>query len=251
MARAILEARGLTREFGRFRAVDGVDLSIAEGTIHGLIGPNGAGKTTCFNLLSGFLKPTAGSIRFAGRDITGLNPASVARRGLVRSFQISAIFPRLTVLDNLRIALARTGGWEAYAFWRSEAVLARHDEQARALLANVGLASEEASIAAELPYGGKRALELATTLALEPLMLLLDEPTAGMGHEEVERIVALIRRVQRGRTILMVEHNLSVVSGLCSTITVLARGRVIAEGDYATVAAEPEVIAAYLGVDDA
>ncbi len=247
----ILETRGLTCEFGRFRAVDGVDLRVAEGTIHGLIGPNGAGKTTCFNLLSKFLEPTAGSIRFAGRDITRLEPAEVARRGLVRSFQISAVFPHLSVLDNLRIALERRRGRGSYAFWRSEAALRIHDEQARALLADVGLAAEEERMAATLPYGQKRALELATTLALEPRMMLLDEPTAGMAYEEVERIVALIRRVQRGRTILMVEHNLSVVAGLCSTITVLTRGRVLAQGDYATVSADPEVIAAYLGADDA
>jgi len=247
----ILETRGLTCEFGRFRAVDGVDLSVVEGTIHGLIGPNGAGKTTCFNLLSKFLEPTAGSIRFAGRDITRLEPAEVARRGLVRSFQISAVFPHLSVLDNLRIALERTRGRGSYAFWRSEDALRIHDERARALLADVGLAAEEERMAATLPYGQKRALELATTLALEPRMMLLDEPTAGMAYEEVERIVELIRRVQRGRTILMVEHNLSVVAGLCSTITVLTRGRVLTQGDYAAVSANPDVIAAYLGADDA
>jgi branched-chain amino acid transport system ATP-binding protein len=247
----ILETRGLTREFGRFRAVDDVTLRVVAGTIHGLIGPNGAGKTTCFNLLSKFLEPTAGSIHFAGRDITGLEPAEVARRGLVRSFQISAVFPHLTVLDNLRIALERVHGRGSYAFWRSEEVLRIHDERARALLADVGLEADEESVAATLPYGRKRALELATTLALEPKMMLLDEPTAGMGYEEVERIVALIRRVQHGRTILMVEHNLSVVAGLCSTITVLTRGRVLAEGDYASVSSDPEVVAAYLGTDHA
>ncbi|MGH7068317.1 MAG: ABC transporter ATP-binding protein [Acetobacteraceae bacterium] len=251
MAVSILETRGLVREFGRFRAVDGVDLRIAEGTIHGLIGPNGAGKTTCFNLLSKFLEPTEGTIRFLGRDITGLRPAEVARLGLVRSFQISAVFSHLSVLDNLRIALARTKGISPYSFWHSERALRMHDERARALLADIGLGEEEEAIAATLPYGQKRALELATTLALEPRMLLLDEPTSGMGYEEVERIVALIRRVQRGRTILMVEHNLSVVAGLCHTITVLTRGRVLAEGDYAAMAQHPEVISAYLGVEHA
>ncbi len=251
MSQSILETRGLVREFGRFRAVDRVDLSVAEGTIHGLIGPNGAGKTTCFNLLSKFLEPTEGTIRFQGRDITGLRAAEVARLGLVRSFQISAVFPHLSVLDNVRVALARTRGVSPYSFWHSEKALRMHDERAHELLADVGLADEEATIAVRLPYGRKRALELATTLALEPKMLLLDEPTAGMGYEEVERITALIRRVQRGRTILMVEHNLSVVAGLCSTLTVLTRGRVLAEGEYAAVARHPDVITAYLGTEHA
>ncbi|MGH7122071.1 MAG: ABC transporter ATP-binding protein [Acetobacteraceae bacterium] len=251
MPESILETRGLVREFGRFRAVDGVDLQIAEGTIHGLIGPNGAGKTTCFNLLSKFLEPTEGTIRFQGRDITAMRAADVARLGLVRSFQISAVFLRLSVLDNVRVALARTGGVSPYSFWHSEKTLRMHDVRAHELLADVGLADEEATVAATLPYGQKRALELATTLALEPTMLLLDEPTAGMGYEEVERITALIRRVQRGRTILMVEHNLSVVAGLCSTITVLTRGKVLAEGAYAAVANHPDVIAAYLGTEHA
>ena len=251
MAQSILETQGLVREFGRFRAVDGVNLRVADGAIHGLIGPNGAGKTTCFNLLSKFLDPTEGSIRFQGRDITGMRPADVARLGLVRSFQISAVFSHLSVLDNLRIALARRDGESAYAFWRSEKRLGRHDDRARELLEDVGLAGEEATVAVTLPYGQKRALELATTLALEPTMLLLDEPTAGMGYEEIERITALIRRIQAGRTILMVEHNLSVVAGLCSTITVLTRGRVLAEGDYATVAGNPDVVAAYLGTEHA
>lgn len=248
-AEIVLEARGLSREFRGFRAVDRVDLEVREGTIHGLIGPNGAGKTTCFNLLSKFLEPTEGSIRFQGHDITGLRPADVARRGLVRSFQISAVFSHLSVLDNVRIALARRG--PAYAFWRSESALRARDERAHELLADVGLADEEDAIAATLPYGRKRALELATTLALDPMMLLLDEPMAGMAYEEVNRIVALIRRIQKGRTILMVEHNLSVVAGLCSTITVLARGKVLAEGDYATVSENPDVVAAYLGTEHA
>jgi len=244
----ILETAGLTKEFRGFVAVDDVALRVREGSIHALIGPNGAGKTTCFNLLTHFLVPTRGTIRFKGKDITGSKPAAIARLGLVRSFQISAVFPHLTVLENVRLALQRARG-ASFDFWRSENVLSIYDERARALLEDVGLTDYEKALAVELPYGRKRALEIATTLALDPEMMLLDEPTAGMTHEDVERIVALIRRVRKGRTILMVEHNLSVVEGLCDTITVLTRGRVLAEGDYATVSANPEVIAAYLGSD--
>ena len=248
MSDTILETAGLTKEFRGFVAVDDVSLRVREGSIPALIGPNGAGKTTCFNLLTHFLVPTRGTIRFKGRDITGSKPAAIARLGLVRSFQISAVFPHLTVLENVRLALQRARG-ASFDFWRSESVLAVYDERARALLEDVGLTDYEQALAVELPYGRKRALEIATTLALDPEMMLLDEPTAGMTHEDVERIVALIRRVRQGRTILMVEHNLSVVEGLCDTITVLTRGRVLAEGDYATVSANPEVIAAYLGSD--
>ena len=248
MSDTILETAGLTKEFRGFVAVDDVSLRVQQGSIHALIGPNGAGKTTCFTLLTHFLVPTRGTIRFKGQDITGSKPAAIARLGLVRSFQISAVFPHLTVLENVRLALQRARG-ASFDFWRSESVLSVYDERARALLEDVGLTDYETALAVELPYGRKRALEIATTLALDPEMLLLDEPTAGMTHEDVDRIVALIRRVRQGRTILMVEHNLSVVEGLCDTITVLTRGRVLAEGDYATVSSNPEVIAAYLGSD--
>jgi branched-chain amino acid transport system ATP-binding protein len=246
----ILEASGLTREFGGFVAVNDVDLKIRAGTIHALIGPNGAGKTTCFNMLTKFLQPTRGTIRFKGQDITSLQPADVSRLGLGRSFQISAVFPRLTVLENVRVALQRLGGG-SFDFWRSSRRLAQHEDRARQLLDDVGLSGLEGRLAALLPYGRKRALEIATTLALDPQMMLLDEPTAGMTDEDVERIVALIRRVRVERTILMVEHNLSVVEGLCDQVTVLARGSILAEGDYATVSANPDVIAAYIGTDDA
>ena len=246
----ILETEGLTREFGGFVAVNNVALRVREGTIHALIGPNGAGKTTCFNLLTKFLQPTHGTIRFKGRDITRREPAEVARLGLVRSFQISAVFANLTALENVRLALQRVRGG-SFDFWRSETVLHAFDGRARALLEDVGLDGYADTPAASLSYGRKRALEIATTLALEPDMMLLDEPTAGMTHEDVDRVVALIRRVRQGRTILMVEHNLSVVEGLCDTITVLTRGRVLAEGDYGAVAANPEVVAAYLGTADA
>jgi branched-chain amino acid transport system ATP-binding protein len=245
---AILETKGLTKEFRGFVAVNDVDLSVRRGTIHGLIGPNGAGKTTCFNLLTKFLQPTRGTIRYDGRDITGMKPAEVARLGLVRSFQISAVFPHLSVLENVRVALQRQRGG-SFDFWRTEGLLRQYDDRARALLEDVGLSAYANLTAGELPYGRKRALEIATTLALDPVMMLLDEPTAGMTHDDVGRIVALIRRVSAGRTVLLVEHNLTVVSGLCDQITVLARGRVLAEGDYNAVSKNPDVIAAYLGTE--
>jgi branched-chain amino acid transport system ATP-binding protein len=242
----ILETRGLTKEFKGFVAVKNVSLKVRRGTIHALIGPNGAGKTTCFNLLTHFLEPTSGHIYFNGREITGSPPARIARMGLVRSFQISAVFPHLSVLENVRVALQRKRG-ASFDFWRSERVLQALDGDARDLIAAVGLAEFESTIAVELPYGRKRALEIATTLALDPEMMLLDEPTAGMTHADVDRITALIRRVAANRTVLMVEHNLSVVSTLSHTITVLQRGEILAEGDYAAVSRHPQVIEAYLG----
>jgi branched-chain amino acid transport system ATP-binding protein len=242
----ILETRGLTKEFRGFVAVKNVNLQVRRSTIHALIGPNGAGKTTCFNLLTHFLTPTAGRILFNGRDITGSRPADIARLGLVRSFQISAVFPHLTVLENVRLALQRRRG-HSFDFWRSERMLDEMNGRARELIDAVGLGASTATPAVELSYGGKRALEIATTLALDPQMMLLDEPTAGMAHEDVGRISALIRRVAANRTVLMVEHNLSVVEHLSDTITVLARGEVLAEGDYETVARNPQVIQAYMG----
>jgi branched-chain amino acid transport system ATP-binding protein len=246
----ILETEDLVKQFAGFVAVSGVNLSVGRGTIHALIGPNGAGKTTCFNLLTKFLKPTRGRIVFNGRDITALAPADVARLGLVRSFQISAVFPHLTVLENVRIALQRRRGG-SFDFWRSSRVLDALNERALALIEDVGLAAFTGATAIELPYGRKRALEIATTLALDPEMLLLDEPMAGMGNEDIERISALIKSVASSRTVLMVEHNLSVVANLSDRITVLTRGRVLAEGNYAQVSANPEVREAYLGVGHA
>jgi branched-chain amino acid transport system ATP-binding protein len=242
----ILETEELTKEFRGFLAVKNVRLRVRRGTIHALIGPNGAGKTTCFNLLTHFLTPTAGRIRFNGRDITGSKPAAIARMGLVRSFQISAVFPHLTVLENVRIALQRRRG-TSFDFWRSERVLDGLNPRALELLDAVGLSEFAATPAVELPYGRKRALEIATTLALDPEMMLLDEPTAGMTHEDVDRITALIRRVAANRTVLMVEHNLGVVENLSDTITVLARGEVLAEGDYPSVSRNPQVVEAYMG----
>jgi branched-chain amino acid transport system ATP-binding protein len=242
----ILEAEQLTKEFAGLVALRSVDLRVRRGAIHALIGPNGAGKTTCFNLLTKFLAPTHGVIRFDGREITHARPAEIARLGIARSFQISAIFPHLTTIENVRIALQRERG-NSFDFWRSERVLDRFNDRARELLDAVGLAAFAEVPAAELSYGRKRALEIATTVALDPQLLLLDEPTAGLGHEDVDRIVALVRRVAAGRSVLMVEHNLSVVADLSDTITVLARGEVLAEGDYPTVANDPRVVEAYLG----
>ena len=242
----ILEARGLTKEFKGFVAVNNVTLAITRGSIHALIGPNGAGKTTCFNLLTHFLTPTRGQILFNGREITGSRPAAIARLGLVRSFQISAVFPHLTVLENVRIALQRKRG-HSLDFWRSDRVLHEMDAAAGELIDAVGLGDFIESTAGELPYGRKRALEIATTLALEPEMMLLDEPTAGMTHADVDRIAALIKKVSVNRTVLMVEHNLSVVSSLSDHITVLARGEVLAQGNYASVSTNPAVVEAYLG----
>src|SRR5882762_9858574 len=246
----ILETRGLRKEFKGFVAVSDVSLKVRRGRIHALIGPNGAGKTTCFNLLTHFLSPTRGQIFYNGRQITGSSPAAIARLGLVRSFQISAVFPHLTVLENVRIALQRKRG-RSFDFWRTDRSLRNLNSRARELLDAVGLSAFEESIAVELPYGRKRALEIATTLALDPEMMLLDEPTAGMAHADVERIAALIRRVAVNRTVLMVEHNLSVVSNLSDQITVLSRGEIIAEGDYASVSRHPGVIQAYLGSEHA
>jgi branched-chain amino acid transport system ATP-binding protein len=242
----ILETEDLTKEFRGFLAVNGVRLRVRRGAIHALIGPNGAGKTTCFNLLTHFLAPTRGRIRFKGQDITGSHPADIARLGLVRSFQISAVFPHLSVLENVRVALQRKRG-TSFDFWRPQRVLDALNARALELIDAVGLAPFARTLAVELPYGRKRALEIATTLALDPEMMLLDEPTAGMAHEDVEKISALIKRVAANRTVLMVEHNLSVVENLSDTITVLARGEILAEGDYRTVARSPEVIQAYMG----
>jgi len=242
----ILETQGLSKQFKGFAAVNDVNLRVRRGDIHALIGPNGAGKTTCFNLLTKFLEPSGGSIRFNNIDVTSDQPAQIARRGVVRSFQISAVFPHLTVLENVRVALQRKLG-TSFHFWRSEKSLTGLDERARYLLADVGLAEFADKVAVELPYGRKRALEIATTLALEPELMLLDEPTQGMGHEDVDRVMQLIKKVSANRSILMVEHNMKVVAGISDAITVLARGAVLAEGGYADVSNNPLVIEAYLG----
>jgi len=246
----ILETKELTKEFKGFVAVDKVNLRVRRGTIHALIGPNGAGKTTCFNLLTKFLVPTSGQILFDGDDITAEKSAAIARRGVVRSFQISAVFAHLSVLENVRIALQRRLG-TSFHFWKPERSLHVLDAQAMDLLREVDLAAYAAIPAVELSYGRKRALEIATTLAMDPKVMLLDEPTQGMGLEDVDRIRALIKKVAASRTVLMVEHNMSVVASIADTITVLARGSTLAEGPYAEVAKNPAVIEAYMGTANA
>jgi branched-chain amino acid transport system ATP-binding protein len=242
----ILETRDLVKQFAGFVAVNGVSLRVQRGSIHALIGPNGAGKTTVFNLVTRFLPVTRGEIRLRGEEITHARPADVARRGMVRSFQVSAVFPALTALENVRVALQRRLG-TSFHFWRSARSLRVLDARALELLAAVGLESYRDAVTVELPYGRKRALEIATTLALEPEVMLLDEPTQGMAHEDVGRVVALIRKVAEGRTVLMVEHNLSVVQDLAHRVTVLARGSVLAEGSYDEVSRNPAVLEAYIG----
>lgn len=242
----ILHVRDLTKRFGGFNAVSRLNLNVRRHSIHALIGPNGAGKSTCFNLLTRFLEPTTGTITFNGQDITRTSPAKLARIGIARSFQISAVFPRLTVLENVRVALQHSLGTQ-FHFWRSEKSLSVLNDKARALISQVGLARREDAVAGTLPYGAKRALEIATTLALEPELLLLDEPMAGLGHEDIDVVTEVLRTVAKGRTILMVEHNMNVISTLSDTITVLARGEVLAEGDYDALSKDPRVIEAYLG----
>lgn len=250
MSDIILQTRQLTKEFKGFTAVSQVDLAIERGSIHALIGPNGAGKTTCFNLLTKFLEPTSGSITFNGVDITRERPAQIARRGIIRSFQISAVFPHMTLLENVRIGLQRGLG-TSYHFWRSEKSLDQLNERALALLVEVGLEDMAHEVTVNLPYGRKRALEIATTLAMEPELMLLDEPTQGMGHEDVDRVTQLIKKVSAGRTILMVEHNMGVISNIADRITVLQRGAVLAEGPYEEVSRNPQVMEAYMGSTEA
>jgi branched-chain amino acid transport system ATP-binding protein len=249
MSDIILETRHLTKEFKGFTAVNDVNLKVERGHIHALIGPNGAGKTTCFNLLTKFLVPTSGQILFNGNDITSAKPAQIARMGVIRSFQISAVFPNLTVLQNVRIGLQRQLG-TSFHFWQSERTLSKLDDRAMELLLEVDLAEFADTITVDMPYGRKRALEIATTLAMDPELMLLDEPTQGMGHEDVHRVTALIKKVSSGRTILMVEHNMNVVSGICDKISVLQRGEMLAEGNYAEISKNPQVREAYMGTEE-
>jgi branched-chain amino acid transport system ATP-binding protein len=242
----ILETHGLTKEFAGFFAVHNVGLRVRRGSIHALIGPNGAGKTTCFNLLTKFLQPSAGEILYKGQNITAMVPADVARMGLVRSFQISAVFPHMTALENVRVALQRQHE-SSFDFWRSRDVLDRFNGHAHELLHGVGLSEFSNTLAVEMPYGRKRALEIATTLALDPELMLLDEPLAGMGHEDIDKIAALIKKISARHTVLMVEHNLNVVADLSDTITVLTHGKVLAEGSYVDLAKDERVKEAYLG----
>ena len=246
MSDIILEAKNLTKEFKGFVAVNNVNLKVQRGNIHVLIGPNGAGKTTCFNLLTKFLKPTSGQILFNGKDITHDEPATIARNGIVRSFQISAVFPHMTVLQNVRLGMQRRLG-ASFHFWRSEKMLDQLNARCMQLLADAKLEQLANELAVNLPYGRKRALEIAATLAMEPELMLLDEPTQGMGHEDVGHVTDLIKQVSAGRTIMMVEHNMKVVSTIADTITVLSHGEVLAEGNYAEVSQNPQVMEAYMG----
>ncbi|HAB08105.1 MAG TPA: ABC transporter ATP-binding protein [Alcanivorax sp.] len=246
MTDEVLGTRRLSKRFKGFTAVDNVDLSVQKGHIHALIGPNGAGKTTLFNLLTRFTEPSAGEIHFNGRSVSALPPREVARRGMVRSFQISAVFASLSVLDNVRLALQRELGM-SFHFWKSDRVLNRLNDRAMALLESVGLTGVASHAAGSLPYGHKRALELATTLAMDPVLMLLDEPTQGMGYEDVDRVTALIQQVAVGRTVLMVEHNMKVVASIADTLSVLQRGRLIASGSYQEVSTNPRVMEAYMG----
>lgn len=246
MSEYILHTKNLTKDFRGFVAVDNVNLQVKKGTIHALIGPNGAGKTTCFNLLTKFLTPTSGNIFFNEQEITREQPAQIARRGVIRSFQISAVFPQMTLMENVRIGLQRATG-ASFHFWRSDKALNQLNQKAMDLLAEVDLADLAHEYTANLPYGRKRALEIATTLAMDPQLMLLDEPTQGMGHEDVDRVTQLIKKVSEGRTILMVEHNMNVISSIADRITVLARGAVLAEGNYKEVSSNPAVMEAYMG----
>ena len=246
MDNIILQTKNLTKQFKGFTAVDNVNLQVQRGHIHALIGPNGAGKTTCFHLLTKFHIPTSGRILFNSNDITSAQPAQIARQGIIRSFQISAIFPHLSVLENVRIGLQRSLG-TSFHFWKSERTLNQLNDRAMHLLAEVDLERFADTVTLDLPYGRKRALEIATTLGMEPELMLLDEPTQGMGHEDVHRVTDLIKKVSAGRTILMVEHNMGVVSGICDKISVLQRGALLAEGTYQEVSSNPQVMEAYMG----
>jgi branched-chain amino acid transport system ATP-binding protein len=245
-----LETRDLSKDFAGFRAVDRVTIALDDGKIHALVGPNGAGKTTLFHMLTGFVRPSAGAIHAFGVDVTGLPPDRISRMGVARSFQITSLFDRRTALQHVVLAL-HVADPVSLRFWTSERALLRYRDRAMAILDEVGLTGVASRTAASLPYGQKRALELALALALEPKLLLLDEPTSGMGLEDLRRTIALIRHVHAGRTVLIVEHNMGVVAELADRVIVMQQGRVIADGTYEDVRHDPAVVTAYLGQTDA
>lgn len=245
-SQSLIRAHEIVKSFSGFRALDGLSFGVREGSIHAVIGPNGAGKSTLLGVLSGFVRATSGRVTIGSADTTKLDGASIARMGVVRSFQISSIFPHCSALENVKIALQSRSNL-SWRFLEPARAAAVFDEPAYRVLAAVGIESESDTPAANLAYGKKRALELAIAVSQEPSVLLLDEPTAGMGAEDVERTIALIREIARARTVVLVEHNLRVVEHLCDRVTVLARGKVLAEGRYDEVRADERVVEAYLG----
>ena len=242
----MISTRELAKDFHGFRAVDGVNLDVKAGSMHALVGPNGAGKTTLFNLLTGFIQPSEGRILIDDVDVTSMAPEQIAKAGVARSFQITSLFAELSLMNHVELAIQ---GWSGLGmrFWRSDKRLLAYRDEAHELLRQVGLDDHATKVAGTLSYGQKRALELALALALKPKLLLLDEPTAGMGIEDVARTIDLIARIREGRTVVMVEHNMKVVGSLADRVTVLQFGQILAAGSYDEVRADPRVVTAYLG----
>ncbi len=246
MNKILLEVRGLTKSFGALLACDDVSLEILEGETHAIIGPNGAGKTTLISQLAGNLFPDRGRVRFAGEDITALSAPARARRGFARSFQITSIYPNFTALENVMLAVQARSG-HSFRFWRPAREEAALSSPAHAILEDVGLGARSEVLAANLAHGEQRALEIATALATRPRLLLLDEPVAGMGAEETQRMIALLSSLKGGKTLILVEHDMDAVFSLADRISVLVYGRIIATGTPQEVRANAEVRRAYLG----
>ena len=242
----VLSLRGVTRSFGRTEIIRGVDLDVIDGERHALIGPNGAGKSTLFNLISGRLRPSAGTIALRGADISDASPQSINRMGLGRSFQVTNLFHRMSVFENLRCGALHSQG-AGYAFWRSVDALPAPNQRADEVLEAIGLASRRDVAAGELTYAEQRALEIGVTIVGGATVILLDEPTAGMSRSESDAAVALIRKISAGRTLMMVEHDMDVVFGLADRVSVLVYGKVIATGTPEAIHANPDVQQAYLG----
>ena len=246
MNRTLLEVRGLRKSFGALLASDDVDLEVLEGEAHAIIGPNGAGKTTLISQLAGNLRPDRGRVLFAGEDITALSAPARARRGFARSFQITSIYPDFTALENVMLAVQAHSG-SSFRFWRPAREEPSLRSAASAILEEVGLGGRSGVLAANLAHGEQRALEIATALATRPRLLLLDEPVAGMGVEETQRMIALLSFLKGGKTLILVEHDMDAVFSLADRISVLVYGRIIATGAPEEIRANPEVRRAYLG----